>query len=125
MNLDDAFYQQDIVRVMSLITARLAEDIGAKVDPHKQAHDQAVRILAELDAVGHRPADLAAETDRYVQEIRDTYAAAVEDAEAKLALPPSLLEALGIDVEAEKATRDQAAAWLAAIDAVWKPGGGG
>jgi hypothetical protein len=125
MNLDDAFYQQDIVRVMSLITARLAADLGAKVDPHEQAHDQAVRILAELDAVGHRPADLAAKTDEYVQDVRDTCVAAVENAEARLALPPSLLEALGIDAAAEKATKDQAAAWLAAIDAVWKPGGGG
>lgn len=123
--IDDAYYQNDFVRQMALIGQQLAADIGAKVKPHKDAHDDAVAKIAALDAAGHSaPADLSTSTDTAVQAVRDDYEFALATANANLALDSSVQSALGVipDLEAQRA--QVASEWLAAIDAVWTPAGG-
>lgn len=123
--IDDAFYQNDFVRVMGEIGKALALDIGMKVEPHQNSIETAEAKIAALVAAGHTPpADLATSTDGAVQAVRDDYEAAKAQAEANLALDAATQDALGIRVDAEQRTVQVADEWLAAIDAVWTPGGG-
>lgn len=122
---DDAFYQNDCVRAMALITKRLALDTNSKIAPHQDAFDAAEATLTALTGAGQvPPADLATKTDEYVQAVKDGYEAAKVAAEANLALPPEVQQALGINPEREQATLDVANQWLFAIDQAWTPGGG-
>jgi len=121
---DDAYYQQDCVRVMAEITKRLAQDINIKIEPQQAALDGATAMLAALDAGGGTaPADLQTKTDEYVQAVRDGYVAAKATADANLALSPEVQDALNIDAAAQQHHSDLAQEWIAAIDAAWTPGG--
>lgn len=122
---DDAFYQNDCVRVMAQITKQLALDTNSKVAPHLEALNKAETTLAALVNAGQvPPTDLAIKTNEYVQAIKNGYEAAKATAESNLALPPEVQSALGINPDREQANLDIANQWLFAIDQVWTPGGG-
>jgi len=123
--VDDAFYQNDCVRVMAQITKQLAIDTNGKIAPQQDALDGAEATIASLVAAGQvPPADLATKTDEYVQGVKDSYEAAKAASEASLALPVEVQSALGIIPEREQARLDIANQWLFAIDQAWTPGGG-
>lgn len=122
---DTAYYQNDCVRAMALITMQLATDINGKLAPQQAAFDAAEATIASLTAAGQvPPADLDTKTDEYVQAVKNGYLAAKAAAEANLALPVEVQNALGINQDREQTTLDTANQWLFAIEQAWTPGGG-
>jgi len=123
--INDAYYQNDCVRVMAEVTKQLVSDIGGKVVPQQETLDAAEATIAALDAAGETPpADLQAKTDEYVQAVRDGYVEIKAKADADLALDPAVQAALNIDVLAAAERSGRCQEWITAIDAVWTPGGG-
>ena len=123
-HLDEAFYQQDEVRMLATVTLELATLMGASPEPQQAALDQAEAALAELVAGGHPPpADLAAKTAERIDAERVGWAAIVAELDELLALPADVQAALGVDVAATTKRRAEAQMWVDAIDAVWPEGG--
>lgn len=122
---DKAFHDQDKVRVMAGITEHLATAIGANVADQTKALTKAEEQIQGLKDAGFSvPADLAAQTDAYIQSVRDNYQAAVDQATEVLALPESIRSSMQVDVPRLRAAKDSASQWVASIDAMWTPGGG-
>jgi len=120
--VDDCYCQQDCVRVMGAISKAVAAALGAPTAPQQAAIDGAVASIAALDAAGETPpGDLTAQTDAFVQGVRDEYEAAKDEADALLALSAEVQAAIGLDVTRVTAYRDMCVTWIAAIDAEWTP----
>jgi hypothetical protein len=123
--VQEAFYQNDFVRVMALVTKQLAVDLGGKVAPHQKAFEDAEATLSALRMAGHQePVDLQQKTLESLLEFKAQMESVKTEAQSNLGLSDDLQSALGVDAEREQSKLDVANQWIFAIDQVLASQGG-